>query len=315
MIAVTLAVELLLMNIIGIAIRKTGVTNKEFSNRLTSLLMKFCIPCLIFNSISNAMEFSLESLSNCLVVIVLGTVAIFLSLAIGQIFYLISKKSSLGRLTRYGLTFCHFSFMGIPVMEALFGSLGTFYYAFFLIPVRIVYYAISERLMTPPGTEGAKKSLGATVKNTLLSPQMLSLFLGLIFWVTGWQLPTALNYCVKSLSSISSPLALLLCGMVIGEHNFKQLLRFEYLKLPLLRTILMPAIFFAISRLFPLLGVEPMLVQMFVIFASFPVAALMAVYAVKYDPNPDNHLMAAGSSALSVLLSAITIPIWYMLLT
>ena len=67
MIAVTLAVELLLMNIIGIAIRKTGVTNKEFSNRLTSLLMKFCIPCLIFNSISNAMEFSLESLSNCLV--------------------------------------------------------------------------------------------------------------------------------------------------------------------------------------------------------------------------------------------------------
>jgi len=315
MIAVTLAVELLLMNIIGIAIRKSGVTNKEFSNRLTSLLMKFCIPCLIFNSISSAMEFSLESLSNCLVVIVLGAVAIFLSLAIGHICYLISKKSSIGRLTRYGLTFCHFSFMGIPVMEALFGSLGTFYYAFFLIPVRIVYYAISERLMTPPGAEREKKSLGATIKTTLLSPQMLSLFAGLIFWVGGWQLPTALNYCVKSLSSISSPLALLLCGMVIAEHSFKQLLRPEYLLLPLLRTIMMPAIFFGVSRVLLLLGVEQMLAQMFVIFASFPVAALMAVYAVKFDPDPDNHLMAAGSCALSVLISAITIPIWYMLLT
>ena len=315
MIAVTLAIEQLLMNLIGIFIRKSKITNKDFTDRLTAVVMKFCIPCLIFYSISNATEFSMEALSNCLIVILLGVAALLISLGIGHVFYLISHKSNSSRIIRYGLTFCHFSFMGIPVMAALFGEIGTFYYAFFLIPIRIGYYALSEQMMTPPSSKTNKKSGWQLFKGIFLSPQLLSVFLGLIFWVCNWNLPTAINYCVKSLYTISSPLALLLCGMVIAEYDFKKLLRLEYLKLPLLRTVLMPALFFALSRLLLLFGVDNLLCQMFVIYAAFPVASLMAVYAVKYDPDPENHLMAAGTSAISVLFSAVAIPFWYMILS
>ena len=314
MIAITLAIELLLMNGIGIFIRKSGMVNKDFSSRLTNIVLNICVPCLIFHSINNAAEFSWEALRNCIVILVLGVVVIVLPLTLGQLVYLRMGKSGAARNIRYGLTFCHFSFMGIPVIAELFGDLGIFYYTFFLVPVRIGYYSLSEPLMTPPGAGGAKMSPGQVVKKALLSPQLIAVIIALVFWVGGWQLPVAIAYCVKSLSSICSPLALLLCGMIVAEYDLKAFLHPRYLRLPLLRTVVMPAVFFLLSRLLPGLGVEPLLCQILVIYTAFPVASLLPVYSIRYDPDPANHKDAAGACILSVLLSAVTIPIWYILL-
>ena len=150
MIATTLAAQLLIMNAIGACLRWTGMVNKEFSSRLTSLILNICVPCLIFQSINNSTEFSAEALKNCMVALVLGFAAVAAPLLVGHLIYLAAGKSGTGRNIRYGLTFYHFSFMGIPVIAELFGDLGIFYYTFFLIPVRIGYYGLSEQLMTPP---------------------------------------------------------------------------------------------------------------------------------------------------------------------
>ena len=314
MIAITLAIELLLMNGIGIFIRKSGMVNKDFSSRLTNIVLNICVPCLIFQSINNAAEFSMEALKNCVVILLLGVMVIALPLALGQLIYLKMGKSGAGRNIRYGVTFCHFSFMGIPVIAELFGDLGIFYYTFFLVPVRIGYYALSETLMTPPGVEGTRPSPMTVLKKALLSPQLIAVIVALVFWVSGWKLPEAIQYCVKSLSSICSPLALLLCGMIVAEYDLKAFLRPKYLRLPLLRTVMMPALFFLLSRLLLTMGVESLLCQILVIYTAFPVASLLPVYSMKYDPDPNNHMDAAGACIVSVLLSAVTIPIWYILL-
>jgi predicted permease len=61
-------------------------------------------------------------------------------------------------------------------------------------------------------------------------------------------------------------------------------------------------------------GVDSLLCNMFVVYGALPTASLLPVYAVKYDPDPENQLHAAGVSMISVFLSAITVPIWYLLL-
>lgn len=315
MVAVTLAIELLLMNCIGIFIRKSGLTNKEFSAHLTNLILTFCIPCLIFNSVSNAVTFTPELLANCGVVILVSGASLLLSFLLGQLAYFICNKNGVGRIMRYGITFCHFSFMGIPVIEALFGDMGIFYYAsFFLFPVRIAYYAFSDALMTPQELRAAKKSFGKMLKEIFLNPCTLALILGVIFWIAGWHLPEVLNYCVKTMSSLSSPLALLLCGMVLAEHNFRTLLKAKYFLLPLLRTVVMPCIFFGISRLLLQLGVDELLCNILVIFSALPVSSLLPIFTIRSDPNEANQLAAAASTTLSVPIAAVTIPIWYMLL-
>lgn len=135
----------------------------------------------------------MEALKNCMVVMVLGVAAVDAPLLAGHLIYLGTHKSGVGRNIRYGLTFCHFSFMGIPVIAELFGELGVFYYTFFLIPVRIGYYGLSEPLMTPPGTETADRNVWKKVKGAVLNPQLLAVVISLIFGLEAGNFPPPFN--------------------------------------------------------------------------------------------------------------------------
>ena len=150
MIAVTLALELLLMTMVGFFARKRGIVNETFAGQLTNFVMRITLPMLIFHSVRTSVEFTPEALRDCGVAIAAGFFVMVFSLGIGQLLWMVTGKGGYGRILRYAVTFTHFSFMGIPVVEALFGSVGTMYYAFFITPVRIFYYALSEPLMTPP---------------------------------------------------------------------------------------------------------------------------------------------------------------------
>ncbi len=314
MVAVTMAIELLLMNLTGFFARKTKLVQKDFVAQLTSLLMRICFPCLIFRSVSCSIVFSLAALKESGIVILISVAVMLLSFFLGQAGYLLSRKSGFGRVLRFGLTFPHFSSMGIPIVQALFGDMGLFYYSFFLIPVRIAYYSFYEPLMTPAKNGSSGKKLGEIVKSSVMNPCLIAVAVGLVFWITGWQLPTVLDYCVKSLSTIASPLSLLLCGMILGEYDVRKVLHVKYLVLPLLRTVAMPLFFLVVAALLRFLGIEEMICRMTVIFTALPVASLLPVYAVRYDPDPENHLNAAGASFFSVLLSMVTIPIFYAFL-
>ena len=150
MIAVTLALELLLMTMVGFFARKRGIVNETFAGQLTSFVMRIILPMLIFHSIRGSVEFTAEALRDCGIAVAAGFLVMLFSLGTGQLLWKMTGKGGDGRIIRYAAAFTHFSFMGIPVVEALFGGTGTMYYAFFITPVRIFYYALSEPLMTPP---------------------------------------------------------------------------------------------------------------------------------------------------------------------
>jgi len=314
LIAVNLALELVLMQAIGIFMRKTGIVSKDFSPQLTSFLMKVSVPCLIFKSITGS-EFSLEELKNCFVIVVVGFICVGLSLLISHIAYKIKPNCSTGRIIRYGLAFCQFSFMGIPVMQTLFGDIGTFYYTFFVIPVRLGYYGLPETLLTPPELKKGKgEGFGKALKHGLLNPQLITVAISLVFWISGLKLPGPIFNCVKTIGGLCSPLALILCGVTIAGYDFKRLLRWEYALIPVLRTIMMPAIFVGVSFIMQKLGVDPLICHIMVIYCALPVTGLLPMYTIQYDPNPEDQLNAAGACFISAMMSAVTLPFWYTLI-
>lgn len=201
MLAVTLAFEMLLMTLIGVFARRTNIVGKEFPRQLTSFLMKIALPALTFHSVRSAIEFSFEALSNCALVILISLAVLLLSFSIGHAAYCLTGKNGTGRIMRYALTFSHFSFMGIPMIAAFFEETGTFYYIFFIIPVRIMYYMMSDSLMVSPEQTVEKRNIASIIKNVLLNPALIGLALGLVFWVTGWQLPIPIDYCVRQCAS------------------------------------------------------------------------------------------------------------------
>ena len=315
MLAITLALQLISLNIIGICIQKLNIVTTDFSAQLTRIIMKVLFPAMIFQSVRGGISFSMELFQTCLLTMVSGAFVMAASLMIGQAVYMISGKSGLGRIIRYSLTFTNYSFMGIPVMAAFLGETGTLLYMFFIFPVRIMYFTMSEPLMTPAVKGQKHVSFVVILKRSFTNPCIIAFLTGIAFWIFAIPLPEIIDYCVRQLSNLCSPLGLILSGLILGKYQFKRLLNIRYLLIPGLRLMVMPAFFFLLTRMAKSMGMNPIICNMIVIYAALPTAGLLPAYAMQYDTNSDNQFNAASACVMSALLAALALPLWYTLAT
>ena len=304
MTAAKLAIQLILMVSVGIFVNRARIVGENFEKQLTSLIMKVILPCMIIKSMMGA--FSWEALKNSGQLVLLAIAMLIITFALGQLVYKLMGKTASARIMRFSMIFTNFTFVGIPVIEALYGDMGVFYFVIFVVPYRMVYYSSAQPMVSPPGLTHEKRSIGATIKGWL-SPPVVSVFIGLFLYLTQIQLPSPITGVINSIGSCASPLGMLLCGMSLGKYPFKKLLRPKYLWLPLVRNLLLPALILGLALL---LGLEKDIAQMVVMFASLPVASLLAAFTIQYDPNEESQFEAAAAVLLSTIFCALTIPLW-----
>lgn len=309
MTAAYLAIQLLLMVGIGIFIGRIGVVQGDFDRQLTAFVLKLCLPCMIIQSMMGT--FSLEELKNCGRLIIISIVTWAITFALGQLVYHLTGKTASGRIMRFSMIYTNFTFMGIPVMEALFGDQGVFYLVVFLVPYRMIYYSSAEAMLSPPGLARTKPTFVARLKGWF-SPPVVAVFIGLFFYITQIPLPVPIKGVLSGLGSCASPLGMVLCGLSLSKYNFKQLLRPRYLLVPLVRNLLLPALTLGVVLL---LGLDPQLAQIVVIFAALPTASLLAAFTIQYDPDKDHQFEAAAAVFFTTLFAAFTIPLWSLILS
>ena len=290
MTAASLSVQLILMVAIGVFAWRAHIVSGDFDKQLTSFVMKLALPCMIVRSMSGA--FSWEELKNCGRLVAIALILWAVTFGLGQAAYRLMGKTASARIMRFGMMYTNFTFVGIPVMEALYGDTGVFYFVVFLVPYRMIYYSSAEPLLSPPGLEHKERTLADKLKGWF-SPPVVAVFAGLLLYVTQLQLP--------------SPLGMVLCGISLGRYDFKKLLRPRYLWTPLVRNLALPGL---ILGLVLLAGLEPELARVVVIFSALPVPSLLAAFTIQYDPERESQFQAAAAVLLSTLLSAFTIPVW-----
>ncbi len=312
MVAVSLAFQLLLMIAVGVFMSKIKLVEKSFTPQLSTYLLNIALPCLVFSSITS-LDFSVEMLKSCGIVLVLAVIVCLLLFLIGHILYLLTGKSSRGRLLRYAIVMPQFSFMGIPVVDALFGAAGNLYYAIFILPVRIVYYGLSTMLMMP-SAEGHGMKKGSVLK-ALKTPALLIMPVAFLFFIKGWSLPAPVANSISSIAKTCSPMGLMLCGLIVGQYDFRRLLKPRYLLVPAVSTIALPLVFFLLTRLLALTSVDPIIPNMIVVFSALPLATFTPAIVMSCEPdNEDAQFEAAGATLIALILSIVTVPAWYYIL-
>lgn len=309
MTAAKLAIQLILMLAVGFFAVRAHIVGENFEKQLTSLIMKIILPCMIVKSMMGA--FSWDELKHCGQLVVIAIVMWAITFGLGQLVFRIMGKTSSARIMRFSMMYTNFTFVGIPVVEALFGDTGVFYFVVFLVPYRMVYYSSAEPLLSPPGHTLEKRTWKDKLKGWF-SPPVVAVIIGLILYLTQLQLPSPITGVINSLGSCASPLGMLLCGMSLGKYPIKKLLRPRYFLLPLVRNLLLPALFLGLSLL---VGLEKELAQIVVMFAALPVASLLAAFTIQYDPDEEAQFEAAAAVLLSTFFCAFTIPLWAYLLT
>ena len=308
MTAAKLAIQLVLMIAVGIFVYRAKIVKADFDKQLTALILKICLPCLIVKSMMGVSSPEVLRNSGRLVLLAIGM--LILTFALGQAVFLLMKKTASARIMRFSMIFTNFTFVGIPVIEALAGELGVFYFVVFLVPYRMVYYSSAQPMLSPPGLQQQRRSWGDKLKGWF-SPPVVAVFVGLFFYLTQIALPAPVTGVINSLGSCASPLGMLLCGISLGKYEFRKLLRPRYLMLPLVRNLILPALIMALSLL---LGLERELAQVVVVFTALPTASLLAAFTIQYDPEPDSQFEAAASVLLTTVFCAATIPLWAFLL-
>lgn len=304
MTAAKLAIQLILMLAVGLFVVRTRIVGENFEKQLTSLIMKVILPCMIVKSMMGA--FSLEALKNSGQLVLLAIAMLVITFALGQLVYILMKKTPSARIMRFSMLFTNFTFVGIPVIEALYGDMGVFYFVIFVVPYRMVYYSSAQPMLSPTGHTLEKRSWKDKLKGWF-SPPVVAVFVGLFLYLTQIQLPTPISGVINSLGSCASPLGMLLCGMSLGRYPIKRLLRPRYLWLPLVRNLLLPALILGLTLL---VGLEKDIAQLVVMFASLPVASLLAAFTIQYDPDKETQFEAAAAVLLSTFFCAFTIPLW-----
>lgn len=308
MTAAKLAIQLILMMGIGFFAVRARIVGEGFEKQLTSLIMKIILPCMIIKSMMGA--FSMEALKNSGQLVLLAIVLLVITFALGQLVYHLMGRTASARVMRFSMIFTNFTFIGIPVIEALYGDLGVFYFVIFVVPYRLVYYSAAKPMLSPPGVVHEKPTFGAQLKGWL-SPPLVAVFVGLLLYLTQTRLPSPISGVINSIGSCASPLGMLLCGMSLGRYPIRKLLKPRYLWFPLARNLLIPALALALCLL---VGLKKELAQIVVMFAALPVASLLAAFTIQYDPDREAQFEAAASVLLSTLFCALTIPLWSTLL-
>lgn len=309
MTAAKLSIQLILMVSLGVFACRSHIITGDFDKQLTSFLMKLCLPCMIVKSMMGA--FSWEQLKNCGRLVVIALIMWTITFALGQGAYRLLGRGASGRITRFSMMYTNFTFVGIPVMEALYGDTGVFYFVVFLVPYRMIYYSSAEPLLSPPGLIRKERTWVDRLKGWF-SPPVVAVFIGLFLYLTQIQLPSPITGVIDSLGACASPLGMVLCGISLGKYEFRRLLRPRYFLLPLIRNLLLPALFLGLALLCRL---EAELAQVVVMFAALPVASLLAAFTIQYDPDRESQFEAAAAVLLSTFFAAFTIPLWATVLS
>ena len=274
-----------------------GIVDEGARKGLSNLVIDLIYPCYVINSFVN--NIGMFDGGDMLFILGISILVQGSLLLCNQFLYRKVPKGEQAIL-RYGTVVPNSAFLGVPMVESVFGNAGLICGSIFVIPIRINTFGIAIGYFFPQ--KGV--SISARIKQLLLQPTIIATVAGIIFMLTAWRPPELCCNIVSSVGACSTPLCMMTIGMVI-QANAKQIHpNKRMVEFTLARLIVIPAIVFVLFRL---ANFEAVLVGTAVLLAAMPIGTTAALLADKYDMD----VAFAGELVLITTVgSLITLPIW-----
>lgn len=291
---VNLQLVLLSILVIGIICSRLKIVSKEGQESLSNLLLNLVLPCNIIASFSSHVE-SDNMARNLVLALVISAIIQLLAVAFGgKLFKKFPKNEK--DVMHYGLICSNSSFIGMPVAENIYGSLGVVYVSMFQLPIRITMWTSGLALFTKVDRKSA-------IKTILVHPCIVSMAIGIIIMIFSPPLPGFVTSTIDYLSKCTIPLSMLIIGCILSECSIKEIFDRSAIYFSVIRLVIFPLVIFVILKV---LGVDDVLLGVSVIMSGMPAGSTTVILADKYDG--DGHY-ASKVMFVSTLLSMLTIPL------
>lgn len=204
------SITMFLLIIVGVICAKINMLSEKTCKQLSKLLLQIVNPAMIFIAYNKKFETAL--LENLLFTLLFSALAMIAAVVTAYIF--IRKKD--GRETeieRFSVIYSNCGFMGIPLINAMYGYDGVFYLTAYLTAFNLCVWSHGVIMMS------GKRDLKSVLK-VFYSTTMIAIFLGLIRFVTQIELPEVVTSAITHIANMNTPLAMIVSGGTIARSGF-----------------------------------------------------------------------------------------------
>ena len=296
---ISLQLRMFLMMLVGLFFRKKNIISQEGKKNLTDLVIYLILPCNIVKSFM--ITFDRNTLRNFGLILVISVIIQVFCAILARVLYRRVKQEH-KPILMYATVASNSGFLGNPVAEGVFGSMGLALASVYLIPQRIVMWSAGVSYFT--GGSNRKE----IVKRVITHPCIIAVFVGMGMMLSQISLPPFLEAALKDIGNCNTAMSMLVIGTILADVKPREMLDYSILLFSGLRLILIPLAVYGGCLLFQ---IDPLVTGVSVLLAAMPAASTTAILAAKYNGDA---VYAGKCVVLSTVLSLAATPIWSMIL-
>ncbi|MFV0380107.1 MAG: AEC family transporter [Anaerorhabdus sp.] len=264
--------------------------SEQSSKELSWLLVNIVIPVVLFNSFLR--EYSATEFNSFLIAVIYSVIAIVIGIAVSYIFF---RKNQ--ALERFASIYSNASFIGIPIISAIFSKEVLFYLSAYIVVFMLFIFTHGLYLISKDINE-------ISLKKIIKNPTLIAILLGIIIYSCNIQFPTVISNFTTVLGSLNTPLSMILLGCFMAKGSLGEMLKnYKALGISFVRLIIVPI---TTIIFFSFIEGDYLLKMIVVVTNAVPSAIMLALFAEIYDENPK---LAAQYVSITTLLSIISLPI------
>lgn len=312
---VTQMLVLVLLMAAGVVLRRRRYMDDGFDALLTRIVMDLALPAMIVSSVLSS-----QSLPETHVILQLIGVSFLAYTLVAVVATLVSRLFRRAPISEQGahafiMTFGNVGFMGLPVLNAVFGPQAVFYGAVYNIPFNIFVFTVGIWMIGRGNArpEGKQGPLGARMRGLLhdvLNPTLVSCLIAIalaLLHITDNE--GVIGLTCRYLGNLTVPASMLVIGSTLGKMSVRSMLDrvLPYVS-SLFRLVIVPVLVFLAFRPF---ATDPLVLGVVTITAGMPCASLGTMLSITYGGDTATITRA---TFISTACSVLTIPFLVLLL-
>lgn len=285
--------------LIGMYARKKGMLTKETEAKLSAIVVNIAYPAIILTGVTGSgPHIAAEELGEAIFAVAL---LLALTMAAWALPRMLGYRAQERGIVNLMTVFANIGFMGIPMIQGLYGPDALIYMTVFLIPFNLLFYSYAMKMIRSDGEPFRAREL--------LNAGMIACVLAIVIYFADVRLPYVIATSITMVGNMTAPLAMMLTGAFLPDANFGAILRdgrtiaFTLLKMIAVPVLITWVIAHFVSNVYVL--------AVCMVALATPSGNVLVLLAALY--NKEAYPTALSGIALTTLVSVVTMPLAFWL--
>lgn len=289
-----------LVVLLGFVAGKTKVIGQDGAKSLSTVVINFALPCVLFASIFNFSPSQFENTPYVLTLLAGITLPFFAALILAVAVW--KKPAGEAALFSSNSGFPDMAFFGLPIVIAILGQKGMLPIIVGNIIASIIVIPVVMAMLQKGRPDAASDGIGTILLHTIKQPVVWAPLTGLCLVLLGVELPKLVGESLDLLGNTSGGLGLFTLGVLLSFLTPK--MNRDVITVVAIKNFAMPALVTFLAWTFKL---DPMLAKGVIIITACPAATMGAMLSAQFNVATE---AIPGQILASSVTAILTMAMW-----